>query len=117
MYLLFIIIELVFFDKLECINSHSGYTSYYIGCINYHSGYITSRTQESIINSVKPKYHLVMYYPKYYYEFNYIEYFYYSAKKWAEKNYHYTFENLQYYVPQALASISQKTILTYYYQY
>lgn len=39
------------------------------------------------------KYHIVMYYLKYYCKFNYIKHFWYSTKKWAYKNYNYTLNN------------------------
>ena len=35
-----------------------------------------------------------MYYSKYHFELNYIEYFWYSAKKWAQENYNYLLDNL-----------------------
>ena len=37
-----------------------------------------------------------MYLLKYYYKLNYINYFYYSIKKWAYKNCNYTLDNLLY---------------------
>ena len=37
--------------------------------------------EESITISANRKYHLVIYYPKYYCKLNYIEYFWYNAKK------------------------------------
>ena len=72
--------------------------------------------EESIINSVNRKYYLVVYYPKYHCKLNYIEHFWYSAKKWARKNCQYIFKDIQRYIPRSLASISQKTILIYYHQ-
>ena len=58
-----------------------------------------------------------MYYPKYYYELNYIEHFWYSTKKWVKKNYQYILKNFQCYIFCALASVLHKMILVYnYYQ-
>lgn len=41
------------------------------------------KIEESITNAANRKHHIVMYYLKYYCELNYIEHFWFSAKKWA----------------------------------
>ena len=54
--------------------------------------------KESIIKSINRTYHLVMYYPKYHCELNYIEHFWFSAKKWVRKNCNYSLDDLCQYV-------------------
>lgn len=72
--------------------------------------------KESITQSVNEKHHLVMYYPKYYCELNYIEHFWCSAKKWACKNCNYTLKDFWRCVPRALASVSNYTVLAYFHR-
>ena len=72
--------------------------------------------EEFVTGSPHGKHHIMMYYPKYYYKLNYIEYFWCSAKKWVQENCHYTLDDLRRRIPQALVSISNKIILAYYYR-
>lgn len=60
---------------------------------------------------------LVIYYLKYQRELNHIEQFCFSVKKWVKENCRYTFEDLQYHISCALASMINKTILAYYHHY
>ena len=57
-----------------------------------------------------------MYYPKYYCKHNHIEHFWCSAKKWACENCNYTLDDLRQRIPCALASVSNYTILAYFYR-
>ena len=44
-----------------------------------------------------------MYYPKFYYKLNYIEYFWYDRKSWIKRNYKYNIKRLKNDIPKALA--------------
>ena len=55
-----------------------------------------------------------MYYPKFSYEFNHIEYFWCDGKSYTCKNCTYTIEGLREIVPAALKNIKHSTILEYY---
>ena len=57
-----------------------------------------------------------MYYPKYHCKLNHIEHFWCSAKKWARENCNYTLDDLQRRVHCVLASVSNYTILVYFYR-
>ena len=57
-----------------------------------------------------------MYYPKYHCKLNHIEHFWCSAKKWARENCNYTLDDLRQCVLHALASVSNHTILAYFYK-
>ena len=70
--------------------------------------------EESITKSTNGKHHLVIYYPKYYYEFNHIKHFWYNTKKWAQKNCNYSLDDHHRCVPQALASVPNQIILAYF---
>lgn len=65
--------------------------------------------EEFITFSTDEKYHKRIYYLEYHCELNQIEYFWYNAKKWAQKNYQYTIKDLQQGVFQALASMPHNT--------
>lgn len=72
--------------------------------------------EESISNSLYGRYHLVLYYPKYHCELNYIEHFWCSAKQHARFECEYSLNALRQRVPLALASVSNKTCLSYFYR-
>lgn len=57
-----------------------------------------------------------MYYLKYYCKFNHIEHFWYNTKKWACVNCNYIFDDLQQHILCTLASVSNYTILAYFYK-
>lgn len=58
-----------------------------------------------------------MYYLKYYYKLNHIEYFWYDDKSYTYKNYTYSIERLREIVPIILKNIKYSTILRYYNSY
>lgn len=72
--------------------------------------------EESIQSSKDGIHHMVIYYPKYHCELNHIEHFWCSAKQNARENCEYTLDALQRRVPLALASVTNDTILRYYYR-
>ena len=49
------------------------------------------------------KKHRVIYYPKFHYELNHIEYFWYDGKSWTRKNCIYSIVGLRKNIPKALA--------------
>lgn len=72
--------------------------------------------EKSISNVLYKRYHLVLYYPKYHYKLNYIEYFWCSVKQHARFECEYNPNALYQHVLLALASMSNKTCLSYFYQ-
>lgn len=62
--------------------------------------------------STNKKYNLIIYQPKYHSKFNNNKHFWYSSKKFVQKNYNYTLDNLQRYIFQVLPSIFNHTLLT-----
>ena len=99
--------------------SHHVTVIIHLVCTHVHgwSGARGDEIEESICQSANGKHHLVMYYPKYLCELNHIEHFWCSAKKWARENCNYSLEGLRRCVPQALASVSNHTMLAYYHKY
>lgn len=55
-----------------------------------------------------------MYYPKFYFKLNYIEYFCYNRKSQIRKNCKYSIERLRDDIPKMLAQVKKLTILSYY---
>lgn len=72
--------------------------------------------EESIKGYINGTHHIVMYYPKYHCELNHIEHFWCSCKQNACENCEYTLDAFCRKVPLALASVTNKTILRYYYR-
>lgn len=72
--------------------------------------------EESINNSSHGRHHLVYYYPKYHCELNHIEHFWCSAKQHAQFECKYNLNALRQRVPLALASVSNKTCLSYFHR-
>lgn len=70
--------------------------------------------EESIHNSLQGKYHMVHYYPKFYYKLNHIEHFWCSAKQHARLWCEYSLNDLRKRVPLALESVTNHTCLAYY---
>ena len=73
--------------------------------------------EKLISNSLYGWYHLVLYYLKYHCKLNYIEHFWYSAKQHAQFECKYSLNAFRQRVPLTLASVSNKTCLSYFYQY
>ena len=67
--------------------------------------------EEKITASPNDAYHKVIYYPKFHYELNHIKHFWYNSKDHVWMECDYTLNGLQKYVPQALASVENSTIL------
>ena len=55
-----------------------------------------------------------MYYPKFYYELNYIKLFLYNGKSWTCRYYKYTLDGLRKDVPKAFNHVKPFTILGHY---
>lgn len=58
-----------------------------------------------------PTKHQVMYYSKFHYELNHIEYFWCDCKSYTRKNCTYTIKSLREVVPRALRQVKHSTIL------
>ena len=58
--------------------------------------------------------HRVMYYPKFHFELNHIEYFWCDGKSWTQRHYKYTIEELREDVSKALSLVKSSTILGHY---
>ena len=58
--------------------------------------------------------HRILFYPKFYYELNHIEYFWCDGKNWTRRNYKYSIEGLKEDVPKALEQVKNFTILGHY---
>ena len=58
--------------------------------------------------------HRILFYLKFHYEFNHIEYFWCDEKSWTGKNCKYNIEGLREDVPRALEQIKSSTILGHY---
>ena len=58
-----------------------------------------------------------MYYPKFYFELNHIEYFRYDGKSWTWRNCKYTIKRLRKDVSKILSLLKSSTILGYYKNY
>ena len=73
-------------------------------------------TIEKVIMGIRGNYtkHRVIYYPKFHYELNHIEYFWCDGKSWTRRNCKYSIEGLREDIPKALAQVKGSTILGHY---
>jgi hypothetical protein len=63
---------------------------------------------------VEGKGHLVVFYPKFHCELNWIEYYWGMAKRFSRDNCEYNFQALRQIVPDALSSVPPKTIAAFF---
>lgn len=67
--------------------------------------------KEKITASLNSAYHKDIYYPKFYYKLNHIKHFWCNTKDYIQIKCDYTFDELQKYMTQALASVKNFIIL------
>lgn len=72
------------------------------------------KIEEVIKNFLKGQYYKVLYYPKFYCKFNYIEHYWYHCKAYTRHYYKYSLEKLLKRVIEALLNIDNRTILSNY---
>jgi len=76
------------------------------------------RLQKSmLVEEIEQKGHLVMFFPKFHCEINWIEYFWAQCKRYAREHCDYTLTGLRARIPDALASVKETTIHGCYHQY
>lgn len=99
--------------KLQCkSNNHNGQ----LCCARQLLGsQCDFQAQKGLIQeAIEARGHLVMFYPKFHCELNFIEYFWASCKRFTRDNCNYRLEGLRRTIPDAMASVSSSTIAKYF---